>query len=124
MIAQSERLYVEFKMAEAERELHNAQLQVETISSALSNTLGRENDWQPVTAMFVIGQIEELAYYKELAEMRNPLLSQVSLKRQLAEENVRAQRSAFLPQVVAMGAARSTTTRLPDSCRAGPWASE
>lgn len=103
MIAQSERLYVEFKMAEAERELHNAQLQVETISSALSNTLGRENDWQPVTAMFVIGQIEELAYYKELAEMRNPLLSQVSLKRQLAEENVRAQRSAFLPQVVAMG---------------------
>ena len=103
MIPHSERLYVEFKMAEAERELHNAQLQVETISSALSNTLGRENDWQPVTAMFVIGQIEELAYYKELAEMRNPLLSQVSLKRQFAEENVRAQRSAFLPQVVAMG---------------------
>ena len=45
MIAQSERLYVEFKMAEAERELANAKLQAETIASALSNTLGRENAW-------------------------------------------------------------------------------
>ena len=103
MIAQSELLYVEFKMAEAERELANARLQRETISSALSNTLGRENDWQPLTAMFVIGDIEELAYYQDMAEARNPMLSQVSLTRQLAEENVRAQRSAFLPQVVAMG---------------------
>ena len=90
MIARSERLYVEFKMAEAERELANAKLQAETLSSALSNTLGRESDWRPVTAL-------------DLAAARNPQLTEVSLKRQLAEENVRAQRSAFLPQVVAMG---------------------
>ena len=38
MIPHSERLYVEFKMAEAERELQNARLQVETIASALNNT--------------------------------------------------------------------------------------
>lgn len=103
MIARSERLYVEFKMAEAERELANAKLQAETLSSALSNTLGRESDWRPVTALFLIGEIEEPAYYQDLAAARNPLLTEVSLKRQLAEENVRAQRSAFLPQVVAMG---------------------
>ena len=103
MIARSERLYVEFKMAEAERELANAKLQAKTLSSALSNTLGRENDWRPVTALFLIGEIEEPAYYQDLAAARNPLLTEVSLKRQLAEENVRAQRSAFLPQVVAMG---------------------
>lgn len=103
MIAQSERLYVEFKMAEAERELANAELQTQTISSALSNTLGSENDWQPVTAMFLIDRIEQLAYYKELAQENNPLLSQVSLKRQLAEEGVRVQRADFLPQVAAMG---------------------
>lgn len=103
MIAQAERLYVEFKMTEAERELANAELQVATILSALSNTLGRENEWQPVTAMFVVDGIEELAYYQELAGERNPLLEQVSLKRQLAQEGVRVQRSEFLPQVVAMG---------------------
>ena len=103
MIARSERRYVEFKMAEAERELANAKLQAETLSSPLSNTLGRESDWRPVTALFLIGEIEEPAYYQDLAAARNPLLTEVSLKRQLAEENVRAQRSAFLPQVVAMG---------------------
>ena len=86
MIAQSERLYVEFKMAEAERELANAKLQAETIASALSNTLGRENAWQPVTSMFMIDKVEDLAYYQDLAQDRNPLLNQVSLKRQLAEE--------------------------------------
>ena len=61
--------------------------------------------WRPVTALFLIGEIEEPAYYQDLAAARNPLLTEVSLKRQLAEENVRAQRSAFLPQVVAMGGA-------------------
>ncbi|WP_295939668.1 TolC family protein [uncultured Alistipes sp.] len=103
MIAQSERLYVEFKMAEAERELANAKLQAETIASALSNTLGRDNEWQPVTSMFMIDRIEDLVYYQDLAQDRNPLLNQVSLKRQLAEEGVRAQRAEFMPQVAAMG---------------------
>ena len=103
MIAQSERLYVEFKMAEAERELANAKLQAETIASALSNTLGRENAWQPVTSMFMIDKVEDLAYYQDLAQDRNPLLNQVSLKRQLAEEGVRVQRAEFLPQVAPIG---------------------
>ena len=103
MIAHSERLYVEFKMAEAERELANAKLQAETIASALSNTLGRESDWRPVTAMFLLAKVEDLAYYQDLAQARNPLLSQVSLKRELAQEGVRAQRADFLPQVAAIG---------------------
>lgn len=103
MIAQTERLYVEFKMAEAERELANAELQAETISSALANTLGREGEWRPVTAMFILSKVEEQAYYQDLAQRRNPLLNQVSLKRELAEEGVRVQRADFLPQVAAIG---------------------
>ena len=103
MIAQSERLYVAFKMAEAEREMANAELQAATIASALSNTLGHENEWQPVTSMFILSKVEELDYYQDLAQIRNPLLSQVSLKRQLAEEGVRVQRADFLPQVAAIG---------------------
>lgn len=43
------------------------------------------------------------AYYQDLAQARNPLLSQVSLKRELAQEGVRAQRADFLPQVAAIG---------------------
>ncbi len=44
-----------------------------------------------------------VAYYQDLAQARNPLLSQVSLKRELAQEGVRAQRADFLPQVAAIG---------------------
>lgn len=106
MIPHSERLYVEFKMAEAERELANAQLQAETIANALNNTLGADGGAvEPATAMFVLTAIEDVAYYKELAAAHNPLLEQVSLKRRLAQEGVRLQRAAFFPQVAAMGGA-------------------
>ena len=40
MISRSEKLYVEFKMSEAERDLQNAQSQVETIAAALNSTIG------------------------------------------------------------------------------------
>ena len=103
MLAQSELYYVRFKMAEAERELADAQLKMQTVSSALSNTLGQPNDCLPVTAMFLLERIEDLGYWQQLAAARNPLLNQVSLKRQLAEEGVRVQRADFLPQVAAMG---------------------
>lgn len=103
MISRSEKLYVEFKMSEAERDLQNAQSQVETIAAALNSTIGQTDDYQPVTAMFILERIEPLDHFRTLATERNPLLDQVDQKRRLAYEGVRAQRSSFLPQVVAMG---------------------
>lgn len=103
MIASSERLYVEFKVAEAERELMNAKMQLETIKSALSNTLGVENERIPATAMFYVERIEDMTYFREMAADFNPLLNQVEYKRQLAVQNVRLQRSDFFPQIVAVG---------------------
>ena len=103
MISRSEQLYVEFKMSEAERDLQNAQSQVETIAAALNSTIGQTDDYQPVTAMFILERIEPLDHFRTLAAERNPLLDQVDQKRRLAYEGVRAQRSSFLPQVVAMG---------------------
>ena len=103
MISRSEKLYVEFKMSEAERDLQNAQSQVETIAAALNSTIGRTDDYLPVTAMFILERIEPLDHFRTLAAERNPLLDQVDQKRRLAYEGVPAQRSSFLPQVVAMG---------------------
>ena len=103
MISRSEKLYVEFKLSEAERDLQNAQSQVETIAAALNSTIGQTDDYQPVTAMFILERIEPLDHFRTLAAERNPLLDQVDQKRRLAYEGVRAQRSSFLPQVVAMG---------------------
>ena len=93
-------------MTEAERELANARLQLETVTDALRNTLGaQESDFRPVTSMFVLTRIEDAAYYKELAGWHNPLLEQVELKRRLAVEGVRVQRADFMPQIAAMGGA-------------------
>ena len=103
MIASSERLYVEFKMVEAERDLQNAAMQLETIRAALGNTLGAITESSPATAMFILDQIESLEYYKQLAADYNPLLNQVELKKQLAKQNVRLQRADFFPQIVAAG---------------------
>lgn len=44
MISRSEKLYVEFKMSEAERDLQNAQSQVETIAAALNSTIGQTDN--------------------------------------------------------------------------------
>ena len=62
--------------------------------------------------MFLLAKVEDLAYYQDLAQARNPLLSQVSLKRELAQEGVRAQRADFLPQVAAIGGGTGLSTLL------------
>lgn len=102
MIARSERLYVEVKLSEAERALEDAELQVSTVASALESTLGGEPAGRPVSAMFLVERLEPLDHFRRLAELHNPLLRQVALKRELAGEGVRAKRAEFLPEVVAL----------------------
>lgn len=104
MIARSERLYVEFKLSEAERELSDTQLQVATLTAALSSTLGINHEsWHPTTNFFILDQIEELAYFQTLALTHNPLLRQIDNKHHLAEEGVRLRRADFMPQVAILG---------------------
>lgn len=102
MITESERLYVEFKLAETERELQDAEMQLKTLRAALDNTLGTGSCGTPLTPLFVLDAIEPLDYFQQLAEMCSPLLNQVTYKQQLAHENVRARRAEFFPQVAAV----------------------
>ncbi len=117
VIAKGERLYAEVKMAEAERELKSSQMQVQTIVSALSNTLNSSEEYIPVSAMFILDRIEDVAYFKEAALSNNPLLKQVALKKELAEEGVKVKRADFMPQLALMGGASfynwQTTELLP-----------
>ena len=105
MIPRSERLYVEYKMAEAERDLEDARLKLTTIRKALNTTLCTSEEFTAVTPMFILNNIEPINYYKYTADSNNPILSQVELKKELSIEGVRIQRSQFFPQITAMGAA-------------------
>lgn len=104
MIARSELLYVEYKMAEAERELHDAQGELSTTKEALKATLSTDEDFSIETPMFILKAIDDITHYKLLAD-NNPIISQVELKRALSEQDVRINRAEFFPQITAMGMA-------------------
>lgn len=104
MIASSERLYVEYKLAEALRDETEAQHTLHTAEEALSNTIGGATI-EPVTAMFVVEHPETADYFCAMALEHCALLRQASLGEDLARENVRLQRADFFPQVAAMAGA-------------------
>ena len=103
IIAKGERLFVEVKMAEAERDLRAAILDVNTIHSAMCNTMNEKNSFLPISTMFVLDKIAELDHFQDLAMQHNPILNQVALKRDMASEGVKMERSNYLPEIVAMG---------------------
>ena len=103
MAVESERLYAEYRLAESERDLQRARLQLETAQRALQTSLGMEQEIVPLTPMFLLPQIESLDYFLSMAELYNPKLGEVGRLRELARMNVRLQRANLFPEVVAMG---------------------
>ena len=99
----SERFYVEYRMAEAVRDLQRAQLQLKTAQEALQTSLGAERAITPSTPMFLLSKIEPLDYFQALAKMQNPQLAEVDKLRELANMNLRLHYGNLFPEVVAMG---------------------
>lgn len=99
-------LYAEMKVAEAAAEVQKAKAQLKTIMTALRNTLnrsGEEYDVVPLTTMFVLNNMEDVTYFKNLALENNSILKQIELKQQLAQEAVKIERAAYMPEIAAMG---------------------
>ena len=100
---ESERLYAEFRLAEAERDLSRAQLQFSTAQEALLTSLGMSKVPLPTTPMFLLRKLEPLDFFVCTAELRNPQLGEVAKMRELARMNLRLHRAEFFPEIVAMG---------------------
>lgn len=103
MAVESERLYAEYRLAEAERDLQRARLQLETARKALQNSLGTTESVEPSTPMFLLSKIEPLEYFVAMAELHNPQLGEVERLRELARMNLRFHRADFFPEIAAMG---------------------
>lgn len=103
MAVASERLYVEYRLAEAERDLQRTRLQFETAQRALQTSLSEDEDIEPSTPMFLLPSIEPLEYFHSMAALHNPQLGEVERMRELARMNMRLQRSNLFPEIVAMG---------------------
>lgn len=114
MIASTEKLYAEMFLARAEGEQTAAALQAATVNRALGASLGQTDTYLPITALFVFDDLPALAYFQQRVKQNSPILKQVELTRRLADEGVRAARSAFLPEVAAMGAVNAWDWQLTD----------
>ena len=103
MAVASERLYAEYRLSEAERDLQRAKLQLETARKALQTSLGVADAVEPSTPMFLLSKIEPLDYFRAAVALHNPQLGEVGKVRELARMNLRLHRAEFFPEVAAMG---------------------
>ncbi|MBE6212353.1 MAG: TolC family protein [Rikenellaceae bacterium] len=103
MAVESERLYAEYRLAEAERDLHRTRLQLETARKALQTSLSTTEVVEPSTPMFLLPKIEPLEYFVAMAELHNPQLGEVNRLRELARMNLRLHRADYFPEIAAMG---------------------
>ena len=103
MAVESERLYAEYRLAEAERDLRRAELQLQTAQQALMTSLGSGTIPLPSTPMFLLDKIEPLEYFVAMAKEHNHQLVEVEKLRELARVNLRLHRAEFFPEIAAMG---------------------
>jgi len=105
MIAQVEVLNAKVYFADADRELKKSDRQVEILNEAVLNTVAEaENSTiHPLSELFYIDKIEPLEFYKQKSLENSPLLGQVNKKKELAEQGVKAEQSAYLPTIAATG---------------------
>lgn len=104
IVAYSVVVYAQYKLAEAERDLHDAINKVKVAEAALNTTVGIEQSINPIDRIFICNNIHNIDYYTDMAIALNPILCELRHGKQLSEEGVKLARAAMLPEIVAMGA--------------------
>ena len=104
IVAHSVVVYAQYKLAEAERDLHDAINKVKVAEAALNTTVGIEQSINPIDRIFICNNIHNIDYYTDMAIALNPILCELRHGKQLSEEGVKLARAAMLPEIAAMGA--------------------
>lgn len=105
IIAQVEVLNAKVYYSDADRELKKSERQVEILNEAVLNTLSEagETKINPLSTLFYVDKIGPVDFYQQKAIEKSPLLGQVNKKKELAQQGVKAERSAYLPTIAATG---------------------
>jgi outer membrane protein TolC len=105
MIARVEVLNAKVYLADADRELKKAERQLVIINQAVLNTLADDENKNinPVSDLFYLTKIESVDFFRKNAIEKSPLLGQINKKKELAQQGIKVERSAFLPTVAAGG---------------------
>ena len=105
MIAQVEVLNAKVYFSDADRELKKSERQVEIVNEGVLNTVAESGNPRinPLSELFFVETIEPLDFFKKKALANSPLLAQVNKKKELAQEGVKVEQSAYLPTIAATG---------------------
>ena len=105
MIAQVEVLNAKVYFADADRELKKSDRQVEILNEAVLNTVAEKESSKinPVSALFYLDKWDPLDFYQQKALENSPLLGQVNKKKELAQQGIKVEKSAYLPTLAATG---------------------
>ena len=105
MIAQVEVLNAKVYFSDADRELKKSERQVEIVNEGVLNTVAETGNPRinPLSELFFVETIEPLDFFKKKALANSPLLAQVNKKKELAQEGVKVEQSAYLPTIAATG---------------------
>ena len=99
---QADKLYVEYRLAEARRELLDAQSNRRLAEQALATLIVGDGRFVPTTLPFVVESVESLEFFCTCAMQHNPSLEEVEQRRELALQNRNMRRAAFFPEVSAL----------------------
>lgn len=105
VVAHSVVLYLQYKLSDVEREYSDALSKLHIAKRALQTTLQSTTDVEPSESMFLSYEIYDIDYYRNNAITSNSAIATVENAERLSAEGVNLARSAFIPEVVAMGGA-------------------
>ena len=105
VVAHSVVLYLQYKLSEVERDYSDALSKLRVAERALQTTIQSDTTILPSDKMFLSNEIYNIDYYRDNALGLNAIIGEMENAKHLSLEGVNLARSAFMPEVVAMGGA-------------------
>ena len=115
MVAPIETMQAQKAVTDAQREVLACQKDIELAQTALSGVIGEQVlALSSLTSpLFEVAPLRALDYYQGLAKQNFPAIQQAYLKKELTEQNIKAQRAAYLPDVALIGKKYLWSKNLP-----------
>ena len=114
VVAHSVVLYLQYKLSEAERDYNDALSELNIAERALQSTIQSNNKIELLGNMFINYDIDTLDFYRDRAINLNAIIDKTENAKRLSSEGVNLARSAFMPEVVAMGGVSIYSYNLSD----------
>ena len=115
MVAPVETMQAKKAVTDAQREVLACQKDIELAQTALFGVIGEETNALVTLSspLFEVAPLQRLDYYQAQAKQNYPAIVQAHLKKQLTEQNIKAQQAAYLPDVALIGKKYLWSKNLP-----------